>query len=535
MPVQTPIPKKEMKNKHPFPRLTSIGLALLTPARLRALLVGAALLGAAAAGHGATLNFNGAAQHITVTAPNLTLSSNVTFEAWVKPRTSKCNTILSRGPGNTTATDFIFQLGYDGGSCNSRLVGFFGAGVWDTSLTPVPLNEWTHVAVTYDGAVKRFYINGVLDRTVSRTGQLFQSNDPLLFVGRQGASCNCNFFDGELDEVRVWDVPRGESQIQAVRNIRLARNEPGLVAYYPMEEGAGAVTAYATGRDNTGILINGPRWNRTEDAVAPAVLTVTATLVTNTSVRLNALVNPNSATTSNRFEWGAASTALNFDGVNDYVGVPDFGSQMPTTEVTVEFWQRVRSVKAQSTFSMDPDSAGNRFTADVPWSDGRVYWDFGNINGGGRLSYVPPESIVGTWQHFAMVSSVSGNYMRIYRNGVLEAAKPGASPFTGSIKDLTLGTSINYVTNVFCDLFGGNCVVFSINDVSAYYGGELDEFRIWNVARTGSQVRADMNTRLAGNETGLVAYYPMPAAAGTPAPSGTTPAGLLELGPCSTR
>ena len=178
--------------------------------------------------------------------------------------------------------------------------------------------------------------------------------------------------------------------------------------------------------------------------------------------------------------------ALAFDGVDDLVQIPGFGAQMPTSEVTVEFWQRVNSAKTQSTFCLNPDNTANRFNAHVPWGSGVVYWDFGNINNGGRLAYTPTNSIVGTWQHFAFVSSGSGNHMLIYRNGVLEASKSGTSTFSHGQYDLTLGW--NQSNNGFFD-------------------GDLDEVRIWNVERSAGQIQAGMNQPLSGTEPGLVAYY----------------------------
>ncbi|HSH17241.1 MAG TPA: LamG domain-containing protein, partial [Verrucomicrobiae bacterium] len=166
--------------------------------------------------------------------------------------------------------------------------------------------------------------------------------------------------------------------------------------------------------------------------------------------------------------------------------------------VTVEFWQRVDSAKAQSTFTCN----ANAFNAHVPWSDGRVIWDFG----GRRLQYTPPVSIVGTWQHFAFVSSVVNGYMLIYRNGVLEAIEAsGAGTFARGNFDLNLGNN-----------FGGSGVNF--------FRGELDEFRVWNVVRSPEQIAANLNARLAGNEAGLVACYRMDEASGTALVDATTPA-----------
>ena len=178
-------------------------------------------------------------------------------------------------------------------------------------------------------------------------------------------------------------------------------------------------------------------------------------------------------------------TALSFDGIDDYVQISGFLNAAPTLEVTVEFWQQANVAAAQSTFAESVFVNGSIFNAHVPYSDGNVYWDFGDIFNGGRLSYQPPESIVGTWQHFALVASQSGNYMRIYRNGVLEASKTGMTPLVQANLDL--------------DLSGFPAGV--------PFGGLLDEFRIWNVARTPEEIRANMSRLLSGLEPNLVAYW----------------------------
>jgi len=48
-----------------------------------------------------------------------------------------------------------------------------------------------------------------------------------------------------------------------------------------------------------------------------------------------------------------------------------------------------------------------------------------------------------------------------------------------------------------------------------YFSGEIDEVRIWNTARTQTQILDHMHNELIGDETGLVAYYNMEAGSGT--------------------
>jgi len=86
---------------------------------------------------GNAINLNGVNQYAQVQgATNLTFSQ-LTFEAWVNPHSKKCNTILSKGDGNSALTDFIFQVGYDGSTCGVMAVGFFGGGQWDASTNKV--------------------------------------------------------------------------------------------------------------------------------------------------------------------------------------------------------------------------------------------------------------------------------------------------------------------------------------------------------------------------------------------------------------
>ena len=59
----------------------------------------------------------------------------------------------------------------------------------------------------------------------------------------------------------------------------------------------------------------------------------------------------------------------------------------------------------------------------------------------------------------------------------------------------------------------------------AYFNGYIDEFRIWNVARTASEITSTMKHTLVGNEPGLTGYWKFDETSGTTAADSVTTAG----------
>jgi hypothetical protein len=165
------------------------------------------------------------------------------------------------------------------------------------------------------------------------------------------------------------------------------------------------------------------------------------------------------------FVGGAVGQAFNFDGVDDYVQVSGYMNRIPVSEVTVVLWQKAdpTGTGIMSPFNAFPFINNNWFHAIVPSSDGKVYWTLGSS----QLGYTPPVSPLGTWQHFAFVASQSGNYMRIYRNGVLEAQQTGMTPYVRSSQYLAIGGG------------GGH-----------HFKGQVDELAIYNRALSASEIRA---------------------------------------------
>jgi hypothetical protein len=99
----------------------------------------------------------------------------------------------------------------------------------------IPRNVWTHVAVTFDGVTRRHYINGELAAQFNDPGPLSGSADPM----RIGSDIAWNHSpQGNIDEVRLWNVARTIEQIRASLNVRITTAQPGLVAVWALDGNA---------------------------------------------------------------------------------------------------------------------------------------------------------------------------------------------------------------------------------------------------------------------------------------------------------
>src|SRR5439155_12534694 len=107
--------------------------------------------------------------------------------------------------------------------------------------TIIPSNTWMHVAMTYDGSVLRLYLNGTLDGSIVINQPIV--TDTITFT--MGNNPESYALHGQLDEVRLWSVARSQAQIQATMNTVLTGSEPGLAAYWRLDEGGGG-TVYAS-------------------------------------------------------------------------------------------------------------------------------------------------------------------------------------------------------------------------------------------------------------------------------------------------
>jgi hypothetical protein len=185
---------------------------------------------------GVAPRFDGADDYIQVPS-TLVVGGAITIEAWVK----STNVVapwarvidFSNGPN---LDNIIF--GWMGNSGHLYFETYRN-GQTIMLVTPMvfPQNQWVHVAAVNDGNGMGFiYINGVLvasgaqmiPATVTRTEQ---------WVARSAYAADA-FFPGSIEELHIWNTVRSGAQVQMDMN-QLTGAAPGLVLYYPLDEGSG--------------------------------------------------------------------------------------------------------------------------------------------------------------------------------------------------------------------------------------------------------------------------------------------------------
>jgi hypothetical protein len=102
--------------------------------------------------------------------------------------------------------------GFFGGCANARFWKYFD------SAGTVPTDTWAHVAATYNGSKLTIYINGVASGSFNVTGTTCSNDEPLA-VGAKNAPAKGlleAFWDGLLDDVRVYNRPLTATQVAAL-------------------------------------------------------------------------------------------------------------------------------------------------------------------------------------------------------------------------------------------------------------------------------------------------------------------------------
>ena len=164
---------------------------------------------------GKALSFNGSSSLVTVNdSASLDMTSAITLEAWVNPSSTATawRDILYK------ATDTWFLMGSTPQAGAPDFGGTFAStNVYGTGT--VPVNTWTHLAATYDGATMKFYVNGVLANSRAQTGAIAASSGALSIGGDSiPHDSGPHFWAGLIDEVRIYNRALTAAEVQTDMN-----------------------------------------------------------------------------------------------------------------------------------------------------------------------------------------------------------------------------------------------------------------------------------------------------------------------------
>jgi len=153
-------------------------------------------------------------------------STGFTLEAWVQGTDGGgCSSIAGKG---YTSTWWV-------GICGTKLRSYIqGSSTVYTTNADIT-NDWTHIAVTYDGTLRKHYIDGELVGTRNTETGAMTTNTSAV---RIDSDVNWNFSFGNIDEVRIWNVARTIDQIRANINKTISTPQTGLVAVYHLDGSA---------------------------------------------------------------------------------------------------------------------------------------------------------------------------------------------------------------------------------------------------------------------------------------------------------
>jgi hypothetical protein len=168
---------------------------------------------------------------------------------------------------------------------------------------------------------------------------------------------------------------------------------------------------------------------------------------------------------------GVIGTAINFDGVNDYLELPvDSHPPAGSEHLTISFWTHGNfPTLTNSTLFESGSALGRHLNVHFPWSNSRFYWDAGMSNQYDRIEK-EDSNYLGAWIYWTLQKDVELGIMRVYKNGELFLDGFNKTrPIGGPVESFRLGSGRT----------GG-----------LYWNGWVDEFRMGLFIESAASIKA---------------------------------------------
>jgi len=184
----------------------------------------------------------------------------------------------------------------------------------------------------------------------------------------------------------------------------------------------------------------------------------------------------------------SAQTALEFDGVNDFVNCGNDPSlDITGTAITLEAWIYPTSFQPniwQGNVINKGDISQTGYMLRVGGT-GQINFNFGSFGSWNELNTGINVVSLNTWQHIA--ATYDGSTSRIFVNGVEVATTNYNTSIASATQPMYLGEDPEYN--------------------GRFFPGSIDEVRVWNVTKTAIELMNGMSNEICATDPSLVAYY----------------------------
>ncbi|MEL6533998.1 MAG: LamG-like jellyroll fold domain-containing protein [Bacteroidota bacterium] len=369
--------------------------------------------------------FDGVDDNANLNDSAYTIGEAFSYSFWVFPTKSNgSNEVLlyrnEASISNVIVLNNLLPRVYLGGLSNP---GYHNAN------TPLTVNTWSHIGVTYEGGIFTLYINGVADKTVTGlSGSLNFTTSGTHYIGARPDGNRP--FQGAIDEIRIFNEAL-EAQTMASEVTRIANSPvpcPDDIIGAWLFDDCGETTATDSLGLNNGTIVG----------ATPGT--------------------------------GYTGAGMEFDGTNDYINIGTSSDFELSDEFTIAMWVNTTQ-SARYAVLMAKNRDGSNFSYQVMLNNGQPVISLGGTTNVGPHQ-MASNIATGTWTHIAW--RLQDNTLTGFVNGI-------------PVYTATVNGALNANSGSPLWLGGRN------DKSDRYFAGSLDEVKIWSNGLDNSEISALAN------------------------------------------